>query len=61
MPIPDRVRRALDRRRSNAAGFHKQKTRVVDWLSEYEAERDHLEPGDLADLIHDHVAEELEY
>ncbi|WPH57820.1 hypothetical protein [Mycobacterium phage WXIN] len=49
MTIPERVRRVLDRRRSNAAGFHKQKPRDADWLAEYEQEIDHLEPGELED------------
>lgn len=45
--IPDRVRAALDRRRSNAAGPHKVKPRDADWITEYESERDSLEPGEL--------------
>lgn len=47
MTLPERVRRALDRRRSGAAGPHKQKPRNADWLSEYEAGVDCLEPGEL--------------
>jgi len=45
--IPDRVRAALDRRRSGAAGFHKRQSNDEQWLRDYEAEVDSLEPGDL--------------
>lgn len=46
--IPDRVRAALERRRSNAAGPHKTKRRdEADYLADYEAEIDSLDPGEL--------------
>lgn len=46
--IPERVRRTLDRRRSNAAGPHRSKRRDDEWeLVEFEAEREVIEPGEL--------------
>ena len=44
--IPERVRRDLERRRSSAAGFHRNRD-GADWLADYEAEIDYLEPGEL--------------
>lgn len=43
--IPERVVRALERRRSNAGGFHKQQPRDPDWR--VEVENDFPEPDEL--------------
>lgn len=47
--ISERLRRRLELRRSNAATPHGT-GRKPDWLADYEAEIDHLEPGELARL-----------
>lgn len=59
MRIPERLRFRLELRRSNAAQPHRnhyrerktgQDTRGADWLTEYEAECESLEPGELEGL-----------
>jgi hypothetical protein len=46
--IPERVVRALDRRRSGAAGYHKQQPREPDWRAELE--NDFPEPDELESI-----------
>lgn len=49
MAVNDRIRWDQLRRRSGAAGYHRQSTDDEQWLLDYEAEVDFIESGELYD------------